>query len=450
MRADDLDILTVVPNQHRWLKNLHTQLSRAGVPIRDAILADRCLQLNLQHPNAAALNLQIRPLGAKAPAFQRTRHFSIGYAGERNLSPENQKVLRVIVSHLARFEALMPVDLEGFASICRRRASADETLLSLFPFITIERSEVPEGLPWAKQGSIAEVLIRTTARCNQACPFCSAPSHDEPSTDSLLACFKMVADLLPGAMVSLTGGEPTLRKSFLAELTKLMNFESVRRVQIQTNGIRFASGIDPQQIPKSEKLSFFVSLHALDESLYDRSTATKGQLPTALKGIQRILDAGHEVIINTLVSKLNLDHLEEMASRLPESFKSDLPPALHFSVLICPEWNPSAQDHLVRYSEVLDVLDRAVAAAKRGGLDVSSPLSSTHASMPACLLSPQALQQRHSYQIGAGETGYEDFTRPFVKAEACRQCHETASCLGVPRPYAQAFGLDELSPLGDR
>ncbi len=83
------------------------------------------------------------------------------------------------------------------------------------------------------------------------------------------------------------------------------------------------------------------------------------------------------------------------------------------------------------------------------GISAHSPLSSTHASMPPCLVAGETRQRgRHFYRIASGETGYEDFSRPYVKAKTCSACSETERCLGVPRPYAETFGLAELEPLG--
>jgi pyruvate-formate lyase-activating enzyme len=317
----------------------------------------------------------------------------------------------------------------------------------LFPFITVERSLVTENLPYSRLGEIVEVLVRATSRCNQACPFCSAPHHDDPDPEILWACLRAVNDLLPGAMLSLTGGEPTLRPAFLQELEAALRL-GFRRIQIQTNALRFADKIDPASIPKDERLAFFVSLHALDPQVYDRCTATRGQLPRALDGTRRILEAGHSVVVNTVICRDNVGHLEEMVRGFGDAFPGDNRPVLHFSVLICPEYNPEAAGHLVRYSEVLAVLDRAMQAAREAGLEMQPLLSSTHASLPACLLDQKSRKTgRHIYRIEPHETGYEDFSRPWVKARACRDCRETEHCLGVPRPYAERFGLDELAPI---
>ena len=90
---------------------------------------------------------------------------------------------------------------------------------------------------------------------------------------------------------------------------------------------------------------------------------------------------------------------------------------------------------------------RSSACARALGLDLHPLRSSTHASLPACVLPARERVRRSDYRIGERETGYEDPARPFVKAARCRGCRETERCLGVPQPYARAFGLDELRPI---
>ncbi|MDH5492752.1 MAG: hypothetical protein OEY14_12435, partial [Myxococcales bacterium] len=52
-------------------------------------------------------------------------------------------------------------------------------------------------------------------------------------------------------------------------------------------------------------------------------------------------------------------------------------------------------------------------------------------------------------RIEAHETGYEEEGKAWMKAEGCRACPATEHCLGVPRPYASRFGLEELIPLDE-
>ena len=95
------------------------------------------------------------------------------------------------------------------------------------------------------------------------------------------------------------------------------------------------------------------------------------------------------------------------------------------------------------------MLEASAATASRLGFPVDPLVSSTHASIPLCLVDrEQRLSSRHRPKILAEETGYEDFSRPWVKAASCRSCAVAEHCLGVPTPYATRFGFSELQPIG--
>ncbi|MFW5878699.1 MAG: radical SAM protein [Myxococcota bacterium] len=93
----------------------------------------------------------------------------------------------------------------------------------MYPFVTVEESG-------GAGGRTLEVLARTTCRCNHSCPFCSAPGFAEPDSRVVRACIKDAAELLPGATFSLTGGEPTLKSTFLEEARAAMA-EPARRLR---------------------------------------------------------------------------------------------------------------------------------------------------------------------------------------------------------------------------
>lgn len=441
-------LLSVVPAGSRWVRRFADEIRRAGAPFRRVSLSGGVLRVELALGGGRPFVALARPWREGVHGWRRTGRIVLGYDGADDLRPEALRWLEFIHVLLSRMAGTLPEDLAGFGAVAVREGRPEELLASLFPFVTVERSAPVGGRGGrTRPGGGVEVLVRTTSRCNQACPFCSAPEHPEPTAEVLRACFRAVAELLPGALVSLTGGEPTLRAGFLDEVRAALDAAPGGLIQIQTNAVRFAAALDPAALPADPRLKFFVSLHALDEATYDRCTGTRRQLGKAVAGIRRLSAAGHAVTLNTVVCRENVGHIEDLVRGLPRVFAGARPPALHFSVLICPEWNPRAAESLVRYEQVVDVLRRAARSARALGLDLLPLRSSTHASLPACVLPASERARRAAYRMGAHETGYEDPSRPFVKASRCRRCRETPRCLGVPQAYARAFGLDELRPI---
>jgi MoaA/NifB/PqqE/SkfB family radical SAM enzyme len=196
---------------------------------------------------------------------------------------------------------------------------------------------------------------------------------------------------------------------------------------------------------------FFVSLHATDDSIYDKSTGTHGQLPLALAGIRRMIDAEHQVTLNCVVNCENIQHLTAYVQSLPSLLPRSENVDLHFSSLICHDRTPKAAAFLVRYSDLARALEQAASLATSLGIRIQSLLSSTHASLPACVLSRsyQTLAP-HRPTVRKEETGYEDLHKPWIKACRCKDCSLADHCLGVPRAYAHRFGLDELTPIRER
>jgi MoaA/NifB/PqqE/SkfB family radical SAM enzyme len=311
-----------------------------------------------------------------------------------------------------------------------------------FPFCAIEHSNVADK-------TIVEVLIRPTVRCNQKCPFCSAHDTREATEHDVKSCLSAISTLFPDALATLTGGEPTLRHSFLQELQWALTLQALTKLQVQTNAVSFANRLDANAIAHSDRLSFFVSLHGMDEHIYDACTGTTGQLLLAKAGIHNLLNAGHNVTINCVANAFNIESINDYVKHLASEFGSCGQLDLHFSALICPENRPDTLHLLVPYRRLALTLESACALAQSLGLSVQSLRSSTHAALPACVLSENTRNSSpHRAHPSPLETSFEpNALTPWRKSITCRTCKESDSCLGVPAPYAQRFGFAELEPL---
>lgn len=438
------DVTALVPQEQRWLNPFFAALMQTGLGPRRLSLGDGVLKLtmDLSEGEIGGLELHIAQRTATSRAWKLSQRFAASYT-RKELTADMTQVLTRVWNLFLRYEPHIPPAFDGFAFLGDASGPPLELLPLMFPFLTIEK---------ASHGgqTVHEVLIRTTSQCNQSCPFCSGPEHATPDHAVLMRCLDEIAARIPGAMVSLTGGEPTYRPQFVAEVNKALGLPGLSNVQIQSNAVAFAHKVDPAQFPAGGILSFFLSLHALDEAIYDECTGTKGQLPYALEGIGRVIAAGHKVVLNTVVNKANLAHLQEMAQRLPGLFPGPVAPEWHFSALICTERSPAAAEYLVRYSELLAAAGAAGQQAAKAGMSVHSMLQSTYAAVPPCVVpASERVKGRTVLDTAGNETGYEDFEKRFVKAKSCRTCIADSGCLGVPRPYALRFGLNELIPLED-
>lgn len=313
------------------------------------------------------------------------------------------------------------------------------------PFLRIETTK-------QNGKDIHEILVRVTSRCNQKCDFCSADRIGcEPDGNNIKRSIEAAARPLKHSFVTLTGGEPTVRKDIADLIKHTLQLKQVESVQVQTNAVII--GLRPEQFkfPKSKRLSFFISLHGLTSPVYDRCTQSRGQLPFAVKGIQELQKRGYRLTVNCVINKMNADHLQDFILLFKKMFCDDSReqciPELHFSIMMCPEFREKAADMLVPYSILSRKLEETYRLALDCGIPVASPLSSTHASIPPCMLNKELRKREIFPEIHEHETGYEDFSRRWVKAEKCRQCREVKYCLGLPKPYAMRFGFSEVNPI---
>jgi pyruvate-formate lyase-activating enzyme len=426
-----------------WVRNLAALLRKVEVPLVELVARDGALTLVLATPGRPRLVVDAAPGRGDARTYATAGHFAIGYHGARSLGLEEQRAVDRVVALFTRLAERIPGGWQGAWVLGDAGDPPAEALRRRFPFVTVETVSTPEG-------PASEVLVRTTPRCNQSCPFCSGPPHAEPSGSTVLALLRAVGGTVPGALITLTGGEPTLRADFADLVRAGLAAPSVAELQVQTNAVGFARAGSVEALPTDARLRFFVSLHAVDEALYDALTGSRGQLPRALAGIRALLSAGHAVTLNALAAASNLSHLSDWVAALPGLLDGLPRPRLHFSVLICPEYNPQAAQHLAPYPALVQALTAASSAGRAAGFHVDPLAASTHAVIPLCLLpADQRAEARRRLVVQPGQTGYDDPRTPWTKASTCRACAVRDACLGVPAAYARRFGLAELSPLGE-
>ncbi len=401
---------------------------------------DAALDVMVASPGEPDLSIELRPLEPGAPAYRTTAQHLVRYRGSRDLSAALRQVIDAVIEEVERPGA-MPARFRGVATLGDEPDRlSPESFARRFPFAQVDLSTGPRGAE-------REVLLRLTPACNQHCAFCSAPTFAAPSAEAVRACIDFIAAELAGAQLTLTGGEPTLCPTFADSLSHALDKPEIARVLVQTNAVAFGTAGRASRLPKTERLAFFVSLHALDPAIYDEMTASSGQLPLAIEGIRNLLAAKQAVTLNTVVTSANLAHLPAMIEALGDTFAPSAIGYLHFSTLMCPPHRPDAEGLLARYSDIAPVLLRVAERAAELGIAVEPLVSSTHASVPLCLVSDEERRRAtHRPEIGPDETGYEDLSRSWVKANACRACPADKECLGVPAPYARRFGLAELRP----
>jgi MoaA/NifB/PqqE/SkfB family radical SAM enzyme len=310
------------------------------------------------------------------------------------------------------------------------------------------KKRIPEDAPVTAKSA---VLFRFGEQCNNHCPMCSNTGEASlffHSTDELLRRAAFLHDLgFQRAVV--TGGEATIHPGFWTVVERLAACGMVW--DVNTHGRTFSKAGFAQRAVDTGLQRAIVSLHSFDVAT---SAAIFGADAAAhhetVAGIDRLLSVGVRVMLNCVLSRLNLAELEgylqEGAHRYGRTvaFKFVFPSTIGKG----GRWPGIAG---LQYRDVRESVQRLRARAAQSDLRIFFE------SFPNCVV-----QEPRSVNLGRsafGETHYlDDATGDRVYAmrhieaelsafgEACRQCTAVGRCPGIALLYARRYGVDELTP----
>lgn len=182
-----------------------------------------------------------------------------------------------------------------------------ETLLSI-NFFTPGRNQLIN--------QYSTVHFYVTNRCNLECPFCfndSSPSgrngrHCELSADDWIDLACKVAAINPNAAISVSGGEPLLRK----DIREIINGISRNNLNIRliTNGTLCDEAMT-EFLSKIPGLKVQVSIDSLIPE-ENKQTRGLGSLDKALAAVLHMIAAGINVGITSTVTQVNLKNIWRM------------------------------------------------------------------------------------------------------------------------------------------
>jgi MoaA/NifB/PqqE/SkfB family radical SAM enzyme len=310
------------------------------------------------------------------------------------------------------------------------------------------KKQIPENAPVTSRST---ALFRFGEQCNNHCPMCSNtgdPALFFHSTDELLRR----ADFLSGLgfrRVVVTGGEATIHPGFWQIIDRL----ALHRMawDANTHGRTFARPFFAQRAVETGLKRAIVSLH----SLVPRTSATifgasEEAHHETVAGIERLLEVGVDVMLNCVLTRLNLPELEDYLRGGHRRFGRALTFKFVFPSTIGKGGRWAGIDGL-RYDEVRDTVRRLRAIADDSQLRVSFE------AFPNCVLEDP--EGRSLGRSAFGETHYLDDasgdrvyamrhieTELSAFAEACRSCIALRRCCGVSLAYAQRHGIAELRP----
>lgn len=309
------------------------------------------------------------------------------------------------------------------------------------------KRRVPDSEPIT---SSSTSLFRFGEQCNYRCPMCSNtgdPSLFFHSTAELLRRAALLRDLgFKRAMV--TGGEPSIHPGFWTVVERLAEYGM--EWDINTHGRSFAAPDFARQSVATGLRRAIVSLHSLEPStgaaifgVNERAYAE------SIEGVHRMVDAGVDVMLNCVLTRLNLTQLESYLPQAQRLFGGAVRYKFVFPTTIGKGGQWPAISSL-RYDDVREPIRRVRRLATELGADVYFE------SFPNCVLGdPGAVNLGRS---AFGESHYLDdasgncvYSMRYIEAdlsafgEVCAGCAAVATCPGLARTYVKRFGVGELA-----
>jgi len=169
------------------------------------------------------------------------------------------------------------------------------------PKFTKTRTSLPKSL-----------IVHLTQACNLRCKHCyfysGVPLEDELSDDEFLNLAREFKDLEIKSL-SITGGEPFLRKELLFKFIKEAKRQEVERITMSTNGTLITK--EDALFLSEYDVSVGVSLDGPTEEINDYIRG-KGVFKKAVRAIKTLVTAGVQTTIGVTLMKPNITKIKEM------------------------------------------------------------------------------------------------------------------------------------------
>lgn len=282
-----------------------------------------------------------------------------------------------------------------------------------------------------------DATVFITGQCNSNCVMCPCSDYERQNntgySDILLK--KYIALLPPNlSHIVVTGGEPTLKTGqFYLAISLLAEKYPTAGVLLLSNGRAFASKAMVERLVAHYPpyLEIAIPLHGHNASLHDSIARAENSFKHTLMGIQNLSAKGIPIELRIVVSKLNVDHLVDMAQLI----KTTLPKVRIVNFIGLETLGNCAKNFeqvYMDYSETFKFIKPALRILVDAGIDTSL----------------------YNYPLCTVERGFWSLCRQSITpnkiryAPACDECDAKSSCggyfsstLGVAKPKVTPIHL---------
>lgn len=211
----------------------------------------------------------------------------------------------------------------------------------------------------------SSALVYVTNQCNSNCIMCpdSVKLRTRPNEVTRENLLEQISEINPEAEhVDITGGEPTLLKEQLPELIEAVFRQAPdAEVLMLSNGRSFAAGGYTERFSAfaHRRLKIEIPIHGDCAELHDRIAGCPESFVQTRAGIHHLLEAGVEVGIRIVVSRLNYSRLNELIRFISREFPEIKYVNLMGMEVLGNAWK-NREQVWIEFDEVKDSLQQAV------------------------------------------------------------------------------------------
>jgi len=295
------------------------------------------------------------------------------------------------------------------------------------------------------------VDLKLGFNCNNRCLFCvqGDKRHSHGPRDMALITRDLEEGIRRGTRgLVLTGGEPTLQKTFLPVI-RLARRLGYTDIQVQSNGRSFLYESFCRAAIEAGANEFSPALHGSTAELHDRLTCAPGSFEQTVTGIRTLVGAGQRVVTNTVVTALNYSDLPALA-RL---FVSLGVHQFQFAfVHIVGTAADNAEWLVPRKSDIMPFVHEGLDIGRRAGVHCMTE------AIPFCLMAgyedfvaEQIIPETMVFDADTTIDDYGAYRRDAgkIRGPDCEPCRWYQRCEGPWREYPEMFGWQEFRPVVD-
>lgn len=293
------------------------------------------------------------------------------------------------------------------------------------------------------------VDLKIGFNCNNRCAFCV--QGDKRSRYAPKPIDEIEAKLKEGRArgaegVVLTGGEPTVHKTFLdaVRLARDLGYETI---QIQTNGRMFCYPDFCKKTIEAGATEFSPALHGSTAALHDYLTGNEGSFLQTVTGIKNLKQLGQYVLTNTVITKPNYRDLPALAALLVRLGVDQFQLAF---VHVAGTADANREWIIPRKALAEPWIKAALNIGVRAGKTVMTE------AIPYCRMKGYEAYVAERIipetTVFDAEGTIESYTRARLdegkaRREECGKCVYHGACEGPWREYPEIFGWEEFEPI---